>query len=101
MMLQFQFNDRVALSSCNRPPIKDPQGPQEPKYKSPASNNKYAKVLRGADYSNPRWGAAVNVHRSYRNPDGHMAGFFKDEEDLLVITDKTARCVVNSVVPVN
>ena len=82
-------------------PIKDPQGPQEPRYKSPVSNNKYAKVLRGADYSNPRWGAAVNVHRSYRNPDGHMAGFFKDEEDLLVITDKTARCVVNSVVPVN
>ncbi|HFJ1760104.1 TPA: hypothetical protein ACGTF6_004521, partial [Shigella sonnei] len=22
MMLQFQFNDRVALSSCNRPPIR-------------------------------------------------------------------------------
>ena len=81
-------------------PIKDPQGPQESKYKSPASNNKYAKVLRGADYANPQWGAGVNVHRSYRNPDGHIASFFRGEEDLLVITDKTARCVVNAVVPV-
>ena len=82
-------------------PIKDPQGPKEPKYKSPASNNKYAKVLRGADYANPRWGAGVNVHRSYRNPDGYMASALTWREDFLAITNKTARCVVNSVVPVN
>ena len=81
-------------------PIKDPQGPQEPKYKSPASNNKYAKVLRGADYSNPRWGAGVNVHRNYRNPDGHMASFFKGGGEFLAITNKTARCVVSSAVPI-
>ncbi|MNE30389.1 Serine/threonine-protein kinase pkn1 [compost metagenome] len=81
-------------------PIKDPQGPAEPVFKGPASNNKYAKVLRGVAYANPQWGGGVNVHRSYRNPDGYLPSPGA-KRDLLFISNKTARCVVNSTIRVN
>ncbi|UVJ46134.1 formylglycine-generating enzyme family protein [Pseudomonas sp. LS1212] len=75
-------------------PVKDPQGPDSPVFRGPASNNKYAKVLRGVSYADPQWGGGVNVQRSYRNPDGHFYSVVNKEE-LLSIADKTARCVVN------
>ncbi|MCK8658418.1 formylglycine-generating enzyme family protein [Pseudomonas umsongensis] len=80
-------------------PLKDPQGPGAPAYKDPPSNYKYAKVLRGKDYADPQWGGGVNVHRSYRSPDGSMASL-SGTGDLLVLTDKTARCVVNHPRPI-
>jgi len=81
-------------------PIQDPQGPSEPVYRAPDSNNNYAKVLRGISYANPRWGGGLNVQRSYRSPDGYVRGVLSDE-GLLVIIGKTARCVVNSVTPLH
>jgi len=75
-------------------PIKDPQGPTTPVYKDPPSNYNHAKVLRGKDFANPLWGGGVNVHRSYRSPDGTMAGL-SGKGHLLVLGDKTARCAVN------
>lgn len=75
-------------------PLKDPQGPDQPVYKSPPSNFKYAKVLRGKDYADPNWGGGINVQRSYRSPDGTIAS--SSEKGYLVsLSDKTARCVVN------
>lgn len=81
-------------------PVKDPQGPGNPKFKDPVSNNKHAKVLRGADYADPKWGGGVNVQRSYRNPDGHLPSVVTGD-DVLEIFDKTARCVVNTAEPLN
>lgn len=78
----------------NSPPL-DPQGPEAPVFIGPASNHKYAKVLRGVDYADPQWGAAVNVQRIYRAPDGTM-GSLHPGKDAVVIYNKTARCVVNS-----
>ncbi|NWL18187.1 formylglycine-generating enzyme family protein [Pseudomonas umsongensis] len=75
-------------------PLKDPQGPDTPSYKDPSSNYNYAKVLRGKDFADPRWGGGVNVHRNYRSPDGTMAGL-SGKGHLLVLGNKTARCVVN------
>lgn len=80
-------------------PVKDPQGPDEPTFKGPASNNKYAKVLRGVAYADPTWGGGVNVQRSYMNPDGYRQSLGVDEQ-VLFITNKTSRCVVNSPKPV-
>lgn len=81
-------------------PLIDPQGPEKPVFKGPVSNNKYAKVLRGVDYADPRWGGGVNVQRSYRSPDGYLYSTV-NEVDMLIISDKTARCVVNATEPVN
>ncbi|WP_218646639.1 formylglycine-generating enzyme family protein [Pseudomonas umsongensis] len=80
-------------------PFKDPQGPDIPVHKDPPSNYKYAKVLRGKDYANPQWGGGVNVHRSYRSPDGTVAGL-SNGDDSLILGDKTARCVVNHPQPI-
>jgi formylglycine-generating enzyme required for sulfatase activity len=79
--------------------LKDPQGPDSPVYRDGISNNKYAKVLRGQDYANPRWGGGVNVHRSYRSPDATASGAI-GRSDTLVLGNKTARCVVNHPSPV-
>ncbi|MNJ35592.1 Serine/threonine-protein kinase pkn1 [compost metagenome] len=79
-------------------PVNDPQGPGEPKFKNLASNNKYAKVLRGVDYADPAWGGGVNVQRTYRSPDGYIHGLAGG--GVLSINNKTARCVVNSSAPV-
>ncbi|WP_223123674.1 formylglycine-generating enzyme family protein [Pseudomonas fluorescens] len=81
-------------------PVQDPQGPDTPAFKGPVSNNKYAKVLRGAGYANPGWGGGTNIQRSYSNPDGHLLSLVT-EEDVLQIFDKTARCVVNASEPLN
>lgn len=80
-------------------PLKDPQGPSTPTYKDPRSNNKYAKVLRGKSFADPSWGGGVNVHRNYKSPDGTEPGF-SNLGDLLILTNKTARCVVNSPHPI-
>ncbi|MNF00623.1 hypothetical protein D3C80_1994820 [compost metagenome] len=68
-------------------------------FKDIVSNNKYAKVLRGMGFADPRWGGGVNVQRRYKNPDGYITSAFTGN-DLLSINDKTARCVVNRSVPV-
>jgi formylglycine-generating enzyme required for sulfatase activity len=78
---------------------KDPQGPSGPVYKDDRSNNKYAKVLRGQDFADPQWGGGVNVHRNYKNPDGAEPGF-SNLGDLLILVNKTARCVVNHPQPI-
>lgn len=80
-------------------PVKDPQGPDRPVFKDLSSNNKYAKVLRGVNYANPKWGGGVNVQRNYKNPDGYFKSLVV-EGDLLNIFDKTARCVINSSTPI-
>jgi formylglycine-generating enzyme required for sulfatase activity len=76
-------------------PIDDPQGPDAPIFKGPASNNKYAKVFRGVSYANPQWGGGVNVQRHYGSPDGNRYSPAL-KGDLLMVSNKTARCVVNS-----
>ncbi|MFJ4431345.1 formylglycine-generating enzyme family protein [Pseudomonas sp. NPDC089395] len=76
-------------------PIQNPQGPDQPVYKGRDSNHQYAKVLRGIAYANPLWGGGVNVQRSYRSPDGYVQSFLSDGS-FLNLSDKTARCVVNS-----
>ena len=81
-------------------PTKDPQGPASPTFKDPASNNKHAKVLRGLDYADPRWGGGVNVQRSYSSPDARYPSFVTEGE-ILLISDKTARCVVNVAGPLS
>lgn len=80
-------------------PIKDPQGPDNPVYIDEISYNKYARVLRGKDYADPRWGGGVNVHRHYRSPDGVFRSVFGNG-DILSIGNKTARCVVNHAHPI-
>ncbi|MDZ5435200.1 formylglycine-generating enzyme family protein [Pseudomonas fluorescens] len=87
-------NDWYDPDYYQRSPVKDPLGPDMPVYKDPSSNDKHAKVLRGQDYANPSWGGGVNVYRSYKNPDGNERSTF-NSGDLLVILDKTARCVLN------
>lgn len=67
----------------------DPQGPQSPVTKDYFGRD--AKVLRGQANANPSWGGGVNVHRTPANPHGYVF-----EDALIVLGDKTARCVVNS-----
>ena len=81
-------------------PVLNPQGPPAPVYKGEDTDNKYAKVLRGVDYANAQWGGGFNVRRRYSTPDAITKNMFIDK-DRRVITDKTARCVVNSPVPVS
>ncbi|CAI8925447.1 formylglycine-generating enzyme family protein [Pseudomonas sp. IT-P218] len=80
--------------------LKDPQGPSEPVYKDARSNHKYAKVLRGKDFADPSWGGGVNVHRSYKSPDGTQPSVVTGMGDLLILKNKTARCVVNHPQPI-
>jgi len=80
--------------------LKDPQGPSEPVYKDARSNHKYAKVLRGKDFADPSWGGGVNVHRSYKSPDGTQPSVVTGMGDLLILRNKTARCVVNHPQPI-
>lgn len=80
-------------------PVKDPQGPDQPVYKDIVSNDKFAKVLRGKNYADPFWGGGVNVQRSYGNQNADMRSVV-DGSDLVVLDNKTARCVVNSQTPV-
>ncbi|WP_207261442.1 SUMF1/EgtB/PvdO family nonheme iron enzyme [Pseudomonas sp. GW101-3H06] len=77
-----------------RSPLQDPQGPEGPIYKDAISNDKYSKVLRGVDYADPQWGGGVTVHRSYKSPDSTESDF-PGKGELLVLGDKTARCVLN------
>lgn len=79
-------------------PVQDPQGPSQPVYIE--SDNNYAKVLRGVSRADPLWGGGVSVQRSYRSPDGYIRGVLSDKS-VLSISDKTARCVVNSELPLN
>ena len=81
-------------------PVMDPQGPLAPVYKGEETGNKYAKVMRGVDVADARWGGGFNVRRRYNPPDAATKGIFRDK-DIRIITDKTARCVVNSPVPVS
>lgn len=81
-------------------PMLNPQGPPAPVYKGEETANKYAKVMRGVDVADARWGGGFNVRRRYSPPDATTKNLFRDK-DLRIITDKTARCVVNSPVPVN
>lgn len=81
-------------------PLKDPKGPSAPTYKDSRSNNKYAKVLRGQSFADPSWGGGVNVQRNYKSPDGTQPSVVNGMGDLLVLINKTARCVVNHPRPV-
>jgi len=80
-------------------PVLNPQGPPAPVYKGEETANKYAKVMRGVDVADARWGGGFNVRRRYSPPDATTKTLFRDK-DIRIITDKTARCVVNSPVPV-
>jgi formylglycine-generating enzyme len=81
-------------------PVQNPQGPPVPVYKGEDTDNNYAKVMRGVDYANAQWGGGFNVRRRYDSPDATTKSISRDE-GLRVLTDKTARCVVNSPVPVS
>ncbi len=81
-------------------PVLNPQGPPVPVYKGEETGNKYAKVMRGVDYADARWGGGFNVRRKYGSPDAIRKNMILDE-DSRMITNKTARCVVNSTVPVS
>ena len=71
-------------------PVVDPRGPEKPVYKPREdiddTEEKYQKVLRGADFSGPFRG--LTVARYSRSPDTNVTG------------DTTVRCVVNSPQPV-
>lgn len=67
----------------------DPQGPETPVTKDYYGRD--TKVARGQAYANPSWGGGVNVHRTPENPHGYAF-----EHKMIVLGDKTARCVVNS-----
>ncbi|CAG8870530.1 hypothetical protein PS627_04029 [Pseudomonas fluorescens] len=82
-------------------PHKDPQGPEGPVFKDESTANQYAKVLRGVDIADPQWGAATNMVRDYRSPDANMLGINFDGSPMLFLSDKTARCVVNSSKPID
>jgi len=84
----------------SKSPELNPQGPSAPVYQGRDTDNKFAKVMRGADYANAQWGGGVNVHRYYSNPDVTRQEKWRDKV-VLSISNKTARCVVNSTVPVN
>lgn len=84
----------------SKSPVLNPQGPSEPVYKGADTDGKYAKVMRGVDYANAQWGGGFNVRREYFNPDVTFKNTWRDKV-VRVVTDKTARCVVNSSVPVN
>jgi len=81
-------------------PVLNPQGPSAPVYKGRDTDNKFAKVMRGVDHANAQWGAGVNVHRHYANPDVTIQETWRDKI-VRSVTDKTARCVVNSPVPMS
>jgi len=81
-------------------PVLDPQGPSAPVYKGRDTSNKYAKVMRGVDYANAQWGGGFNVRRRYYTPDVMKQSSWR-ERDIRVVADKTARCVINSPVPVS
>ncbi|UTL92853.1 formylglycine-generating enzyme family protein [Pseudomonas fluorescens] len=81
-------------------PVLNPQGPPAPVYKGEETANKYAKVMRGVDVADARWGGGFNVRRRYSPPDATTKNLFRDK-DIRIITDKTARCVINSPVPVS
>jgi sulfatase modifying factor 1 len=70
-------------------PEVDPQGPETPITKDFFGRD--TKVLRGQARANPTWGGGVNVHRTSAEPHGYVS-----ENKLIVLEDKTARCVVNS-----
>ena len=71
-------------------PVVDPRGPEKPVYTRREdiddTEEKYQKVLRGADFSGPFRG--LTVARYSRSPDTNVTG------------DTTVRCVVNSPQPV-
>ena len=81
-------------------PFKDPQGPDGPVFKDGASDNKFAKVLRGAARADPKWPEAMNLVRGFRSPDGYIYVDVLDDPHRLFISDKTVRCVVNSPRPI-
>jgi len=81
-------------------PVLNPQGPSAPVYKGGDTNNKYAKVMRGVDFANAQWGGGFNVRRRYDTPDVTMKGSWRERE-MRIVSNKTARCVVNSPVPVS
>ena len=83
----------------SKSPILDPQGPNAPVYKGRDTDGKYAKVMRGVDYANAQWGGGFNVRREYFNPDVTFQNSWRNKV-VRVVTDKTARCVINSAVPV-
>jgi formylglycine-generating enzyme required for sulfatase activity len=70
-------------------PLKDPQGPEAPVAKD--AFGRYAKVVRGQSYPDPYWGGGANVFRRAMEPSG---SFLESGEPVL--SDKTARCVVNT-----
>ncbi|MFF7065852.1 SUMF1/EgtB/PvdO family nonheme iron enzyme [Pseudomonas sp. NPDC008258] len=49
-------------------PVMDPKGPLAPVYKGEETANKYAKVMRGVDVADARWGGGFNVRRRYNPP---------------------------------
>ncbi|MBS3184125.1 formylglycine-generating enzyme family protein [Pseudomonas vlassakiae] len=81
-------------------PVLNPQGPTAPVYKGEETGNRYAKVMRGVEVADARWGGGFNVRRRYSPPDATTKNLFRDK-DIRIITDKTARCVINSPVPVS
>lgn len=81
-------------------PVLNPKGPNAPVYKGHDTSEKYAKVMRGEDYANAQWGAGVNVRRLYYTPDA-MTWRSWQGKHIRMVANKTARCVVNSPVPVS
>nr|EKM0436630.1 SUMF1/EgtB/PvdO family nonheme iron enzyme [Cronobacter turicensis] len=70
-------------------PLKNPQGPDSPAYKY--KDDRYQKVVRSSDRYNGIVGSVVD--RAFRHP--------KITEEDYFLGDMTARCVVNSPVPVS
>ncbi len=74
-------------------PLKDPEGPSEPKFKD--RFERFAKVVRGQNVADPYWGGGVNVFRKAEDPFGRFG-----EKGSIYVDNKTMRCVVNSSAPV-
>ncbi|PRA47289.1 MULTISPECIES: SUMF1/EgtB/PvdO family nonheme iron enzyme [Pseudomonas] len=78
----------------NYSPVNNPQGPSVAVTKDYFGRG--TKVVRGQAFADPAWGGGVNVYRTSAEPHGYI-----NEDDFVVLGDKTVRCVVNSSVPVN
>ncbi|SFN46404.1 Sulfatase-modifying factor enzyme 1, partial [Pseudomonas sp. ok602] len=76
-----------------RSPVKDPQGPDKPVFKSLYGYD--TKVIRGQGYANPYWGGGVNVFRRMADPYGRA-----DANGRVFLGARTARCIVNNPVPI-
>lgn len=75
-------------------PVHNPTGPADPVYKSPDTNDEYAKVLRGVYIPQYPILKPWTVYRSYSPPSTTLP-LEVGGEKLKLLTGKTARCVLN------